>query len=108
MQLRNARSQAELAESMERFGASARDLMSQAAKRQNELKDAAMRDDLAAARAVLKKTSAMLMAASSASVKHPECAPAQANRDFVLGQVIAVLCVHSVHPHPFNFRCARR
>ncbi len=39
-------------ESMKRFGLSAQDLMNQAAKRQSELKDPAMRDDLAAARSV--------------------------------------------------------
>ena len=44
---------------MDRFGASAADLMAQAAKRQYELKDPVLRDDLAAARAVLKKHSMM-------------------------------------------------
>lgn len=38
--------------------------MSQAAKRQQELKDPQLRDDLAAARAVLKKHSTMLLTAS--------------------------------------------
>jgi len=50
LQLKSASSQDELMESMRRFGASAGDLMAQAAKRQHELKDPAMRDDLAAAR----------------------------------------------------------
>jgi catenin alpha len=36
----------ELMESIARFGLSAKDLMSQAAKRQQELTDPAMRDDL--------------------------------------------------------------
>jgi hypothetical protein len=36
----------ELMESIARFGTSAKDLMSQAAKRQQELTDPAMRDDL--------------------------------------------------------------
>jgi len=43
---RTVSSQAELMESMERFGLSAKDLMSQAAKRQQELTDPTMRDDL--------------------------------------------------------------
>ena len=72
---------------MQRFGDSAHDLMSQAAKRQHELKDPAMRDDLAAARAVLKKHSMMLLTASKAYVRHPELAAAKANRDYVLKQV---------------------
>lgn len=46
------------------FGRNASELMSQAAKRQLELKDTQLRDDLAAARAVLKKHSTMLLTAS--------------------------------------------
>ena len=53
-----------------------------------ELKDPAMRDDLAAARAVLKKHSMMLLTASKAYVRHPELAAAKANRDYVLRQVL--------------------
>ena len=49
---------------MDRFGASAADLMAQAAKRQHELKDPVLRDDLAGARAVLRKHSMMLLTAS--------------------------------------------
>ena len=85
--LKAVSSQAELEESMGRFGASAQDLLNQAAKRQYELKDPAMRDDLAAARAVLKKHSMMLLTASKAYVRHPELDSARANRDFVLAQV---------------------
>merc|ERR1719186_1502182 len=72
---------------MNRFGKSAADLMTQAAKRQYELKDPVQRDDLAAARAVLKKHSMMLLTASKAYVRHPELAAAKANRDYVLRQV---------------------
>ena len=79
--------QAELLEGMDRFGASAADLMAQAAKRQYELKDPVLRDDLAAARAVLKKHSMMLLTASKAYVRHPELSAAKANRDYVLHQV---------------------
>ena len=79
--------QAELLEGMDRFGASAADLMAQAAKRQYELKDPVLRDDLAAARAVLKKHSMMLLTASKAYVRHPELSAAKANRDYVLRQV---------------------
>jgi catenin alpha len=72
---------------MDRFGKSSADLMTQAAKRQYELKDPVLRDDLAAARAVLKKHSMMLLTASKAYVRHPELAAAKANRDYVLRQV---------------------
>ena len=71
-----------------RFGRSAEELMTQAAKRQYELKDPVQRDDLAAARAVLKKHSMMLLTASKAYVRHPELAAAKANRDYVLRQVL--------------------
>ena len=85
--LKSVSSQAELLEGMDRFGKSAADLMSQAAKRQYELKDPVLRDDLAAARAVLKKHSMMLLTASKAYVRHPELSAAKANRDYVLRQV---------------------
>ena len=76
---------------MRLFGRNAAELMAQAARRQQELKDPALRDDLAAARAVLKKHSMMLLTASKAFVRHPELAAAKANRDYVLKQVCQVL-----------------
>lgn len=72
------------------FGRNASELMAQAARRQQELKDPSLRDDLAAARAVLKKHSMMLLTASKAFVRHPELAAAKANRDYVLKQVCQV------------------
>ena len=53
-----------------------------------------MRDNLAAARAVLKKHSMMLLTASKAYVRHPELAAAKANRDFVLRQVRDISAIH--------------
>ena len=85
--LKSVSSQAELMDGMDRFGKSSADLMTQTAKRQYELKDPLLRDDLAAARAVLKKHSMMLLTASKAYVRHPELAAAKANRDYVLRQV---------------------
>ena len=61
--------------------------MIQAAKRQYELKDPVQLDDLAAACAVLKKHSMMLLTASKAYVRHPELAAAKANRDYVLNRL---------------------
>lgn len=77
---------------MRQFGRNAAELMTQAARRQQELKDPILRDDLAAARAVLKKHSMMLLTASKAFVRHPELAAAKANRDYVLKQVCRVRC----------------
>lgn len=62
-------------------------MIKQAAKRQQELKDPQLRDDLAAARAVLKKHSTMLLTASKVYVRHPELDLAKVNRDYVLKQV---------------------
>jgi len=62
--LKNASSQSELLDNIKAFGRNASELMNQAAKRQQELKDPQLRDDLAAARAVLKKHSTMLLTAS--------------------------------------------
>lgn len=71
----------------QKFGRNANELIKQAAKRQQELKDPQLRDDLAAARAVLKKHSTMLLTASKVYVRHPELDLAKVNRDFVLKQV---------------------
>lgn len=87
VKLKDANSQGELVDNIRQFGANANELMNQAAKRQQELKDPQLRDDLAAARAVLKKHSTMLLTASKVYVRHPELAAARANRDYVLKQV---------------------
>ena len=92
--LKNASSQTELLETFRRFGINTADLINQAAKRQNELKDVRMRDDLAAARAVLKKNSMMLLTASKVFVRHPELSAAKENRDFVFKQVCEA--VHTI------------
>lgn len=72
---------------MRQFGRNANELIKQAAKRQQELKDPQLRDDLAAARAILKKHSTMLLTASKVYVRHPELDLAKINRDYVLKQV---------------------
>ncbi|KAH8265129.1 hypothetical protein KR038_008125 [Drosophila bunnanda] len=85
--LKNASSQDELMDNMRQFGRNAGELIKQAAKRQQELKDPQLRDDLAAARAMLKKHSTMLLTASKVYVRHPELDLAKVNRDFILKQV---------------------
>nr|XP_018896705.1 PREDICTED: catenin alpha isoform X2 [Bemisia tabaci] len=85
--VKKAESHPELLNNINAFGCKASELMAQAAKRQQELKDPQLRDDLAAARAVLKKHSTMLLTASKVYVRHPELAAAKANRDYVLKQV---------------------
>lgn len=66
--VKNASNQRDLMENIDLFGRSASDLMTQAAKRQQELKDPQLRDDLAAARAILKKHSTMLLTASKVCI----------------------------------------
>uniref|UniRef100_A0A6B2E4V5 Putative alpha-catenin n=1 Tax=Phlebotomus kandelakii TaxID=1109342 RepID=A0A6B2E4V5_9DIPT len=85
--LKNASSQDELLNNMRQFGNNANELIKQAAKRQQELKDPQLRDDLAAARAVLKKHSTMLLTASKVYVRHPELDLAKVNRDFAFKQI---------------------
>ena len=85
--MQNASSQQELMDSYRQFGADANNLMLEAGRRQYELKDPRLRDDLAAARAVLKKNSLLLLTASKAYVRHPEIAAAKANRDYIFKQV---------------------
>ncbi|KAJ2942422.1 hypothetical protein O0L34_g16027 [Tuta absoluta] len=89
--LKSASSQSELVESARQFGRSANELAAQAARRQAELKEPRMKDELAAARAVLKKHSTMLLTASKVYVRHPELAAAKANRDYVLRAVCAAV-----------------
>jgi len=59
--------------------------------RQNDLKDLRRRDELAAARAELKKNSMMLYTSSLASIQHPEVAAAKANRDYVYKRVLGAM-----------------
>ncbi|KAL4704794.1 hypothetical protein ACJJTC_003506 [Scirpophaga incertulas] len=89
--LKAASSQSELVESARQFGRSAGALVAQAARRQLELKEPRSRDELAAARAVLKKHSTMLLTASKVYVRHPELAAAKANRDYVLRAVCSAV-----------------
>ena len=85
--VKNASSQAELMESFRQFGRNTAELINLAAKRQAELKDPKLKEDLAAARAVLKKNCMMLLTASKVYVRHPEIPAARENRDFIYRQV---------------------
>ncbi|XP_063372113.1 catenin alpha [Cydia amplana] len=89
--LKSASSQSELVECSRQLGRSAAELAAAAARRQHELKEPRMKDELAAARAVLKKHSTMLLTASKVYVRHPELAAAKANRDYVLRAVCSAV-----------------
>ncbi|XP_052831828.1 catenin alpha-2 isoform X1 [Octopus bimaculoides] len=107
--IKNASSQHELLASFDDFGKSVQQLSDRAAKRQADLKDPRRRDDLAAARAVLKKNSMMLLTTSKAYVRHPELSAARENRDFackqmcdavnLISDVAQAAGVSDVHPY---------
>lgn len=85
--IRNAQNQQDLMNSFGDFGRSLFELNDRAGRRQMDLIDERRRDDLAAARATLKKNSVMLLTTSKIFVRHPEIAAARANRDYVLREV---------------------
>lgn len=92
--LQSVSSQDELVANMRQFGRNAAELVNQAAKRQMELKDPQLRDDLAAARASLRKNTPMLLTASKVYVRHPELDVAKQNRDQVFMEVCKA--VHTI------------
>ncbi|KAK7109533.1 catenin alpha-2-like [Littorina saxatilis] len=83
----NATSQQGLMDGFKALGKSIAELEQLAAKRQADLKDPRRRDELAAARAMLKKNTMMLLTTSKAYVRHPELAAAKANRDYAYKQL---------------------
>ncbi|XP_074643646.1 catenin alpha-2-like [Tubulanus polymorphus] len=95
--IKNARNQQELMQFFRQFGQNVMELSDAAGRRQNDLKDPRRRDDLAAARATLKKNSMMLLTTSKAYIRHPELAAARSNRDYAYKQVCdAVNTIHGV------------
>jgi len=85
--IRNASSQQELLNSFRDYGKSVVELSDRAGRRQHDLLDPTRRDEIAAARATLKKNNMMLLTTSKAYVRHPELAAARANRDYIMKQV---------------------
>ncbi|KAK3704830.1 hypothetical protein QZH41_005032 [Actinostola sp. cb2023] len=85
--LEGANNTADLLNSFKNLGNDLMDLAKLSGKRQADLKDPLRRDEIAAARAILKDASKMLLSSSKAYVRHPEVASAKANRDFVIQQM---------------------
>ncbi|XP_033633202.1 catenin alpha-2-like isoform X2 [Asterias rubens] len=79
--------QQDLASSFKTFGKDMVEFNKLLARRQNDLKDPRQRDEMAAARADLKKHSTMLLTASQAYLRHPDVPAARENRDFVVKQL---------------------
>ncbi|XP_076461006.1 LOW QUALITY PROTEIN: catenin alpha-2-like [Babylonia areolata] len=93
----NATSQQGLMDSFRTLGKSIGELEEMAAKRQADLKDPRRRDELAAARAMLKKNTMMLLTTSKVRglCRHPELAAAKANRDYAYKQLCEAINIIS-------------
>lgn len=85
--IRRATSQQDVVNRYQSFGNHVTDLSKEAARRQFELIDPRLRDDLASARATLKRNQVMLLTSTKSYVRHPELPSAKENRDYVLQQV---------------------
>ena len=83
----NAMNQNELIDNINKLTRHTTDLINQTSTRQQNLKDPQLKDELAAARAVLKKSTLLLYTASKVYIRHPEMAVAKANRDFALEEM---------------------
>lgn len=83
-------------EELTRYNQLTTQLLHQSGQRQHELTNPQLRDDLAAARAILKKTSTMLLSATKAYLKHSNIPAARANRDQILKQICEAVDVINV------------
>jgi hypothetical protein len=95
-ELCNATSQQELMSRFRKFGQSIMELSDRAARRQNDLKDPRRRDDLASARATLKKNSMLLLTTSKV------CRLSELLKNVVQYGSLQAFQLHSSHD-VFNF-----
>ena len=86
-EMRTAENQTDLLNSFKEYGDELMRLAKLTGIRQADLKDPRRKDEMAAARATLKKSSRMLLTTSKAYVNHPEVLSAKDNRDYVMEQV---------------------
>ena len=95
--LKAASNQDELTHHFKNYGRDIVELTNQAGKRQLSIWEPKLRDELASARAVLKKHSLKLLTASKTLIRHPELSAAQANHDYVFKEVFeAVDKIHGI------------
>lgn len=83
--------EAELLRNMKEFNKSAEDLLQRTARRQQDVRNPQVRDDLAAARATLVKHSTMILTSSKLQMQNPNLAAARNNRNYILGEVEGAL-----------------
>ncbi|XP_068134374.1 catenin alpha-1 [Hyperolius riggenbachi] len=87
LKLRNAGTEQDLGIQYKALKAEVEKLNLMSAKRQQELKDVAHRDQMAAARGILQKNIPILYTASQACLQHPDVAAYKANRDLIYKQL---------------------
>lgn len=90
-QLKTSSNQDELTHHFKNYGRDIIELTNQAGKRQLNIIDPKLKDELASARAVLKKHSVKLLTASKTLIRHPELSAAQSNHDYVFKEVISTI-----------------
>ncbi|CAF2404143.1 unnamed protein product [Rotaria sp. Silwood2] len=82
----NVSNQEELIHYYKQYGKDLNDLNHHAQRRQQDLVDRTEQENLAAARATLKRSSMMLFSSSKTYLRHPEIPSARENRDFIYNQ----------------------
>lgn len=85
--IKQSQNQEDLMSNFKRFGQDMMEFNELSGRRQNDLKDPRRRDEMAAARADLRKHSTMLFTASKAWLRHPDVPAARENRDYVVKQL---------------------
>lgn len=95
--LKSSNNQDELTHHFQNYGKNIIELTNQAGKRQINIWDPKLRDELASARATLKKHSLKLFTASKTLIRHPELSAAQSNHDYVFKEIFeAVDKIHGI------------
>lgn len=95
--LKNSSNQDELTHHFKNYGRNLIELTSLSGKRQAVLTDPKLRDELASARAILKKHSLKLFTTSKTLIRHPELSAAQSNHDYVFKELCeAVDKIHGI------------
>lgn len=85
--LKNSSNQDELNHHFKNYGRNLVDLTNQTGKRQVDMRDPKLKDEIASARASLKKHSLKLFTSSKTLIRHPELSAAQSNHDFVFKEL---------------------
>ncbi|CAF3413360.1 unnamed protein product [Rotaria sp. Silwood1] len=83
----NVSNQEELIHYYKQYGKDLNDLNHHAQRRQQDLVDRTEQENLAAARATLKRSSVILFTSAKTYLRHPEIPSARENRDFIYNQL---------------------